>query len=190
MASRGASETERLRRNIEEQLERLLSQMEDLEEMKEELEDEEYEEGMADTREQLQEFKTMLDKMVEGDMTLVDELGSVQLAIQAAISNAFKTPEVIKLFARKQPDALRVRLTQLQRDKTLGKLDDASAAAASREVLLALQKLGEELTPEEEALLESSSAATAGFSAADGDDVAGAALLSVAGGEVKKAASS
>jgi hypothetical protein len=28
-----------------------------------------------------------------GDMTLVDTLGGVQLAISAAISNAFKTPE-------------------------------------------------------------------------------------------------
>ena len=28
-----------------------------------------------------------------GDMTLVDSLGSVQLAIAAAISKAFKTPE-------------------------------------------------------------------------------------------------
>ena len=69
-------------------------------------------------------------------MTLVDSLGSVQLAIAAAISKAFKTPEacglrcaaaaspvpaltdaaaqVIKLFALKQPAQLRQRLEQLQ----------------------------------------------------------------------------
>jgi len=34
-------------------------------------------------------------------MTLVDEFGGMQLAIQAAVSEAFKTPEVIKMFAKK-----------------------------------------------------------------------------------------
>jgi hypothetical protein len=42
-------------------------------------------------------------QMIAGNMTLVDELGSIQLAIQAAVSQAFHTPEVIKLFAKKQP---------------------------------------------------------------------------------------
>lgn len=31
-------------------------------------------------------------------------------AIQAAISQAFQTPEVIRLFAKKQPDQLRTKL--------------------------------------------------------------------------------
>ena len=35
-------------------------------------------------------------------------------AIQAAISEAFKTPEVIRLFAKKQPDLLRKKLSTLQ----------------------------------------------------------------------------
>jgi len=34
-------------------------------------------------------------------------------AIQAAISEAFKTPEVIRLFAKKQPGQLRQRLTEV-----------------------------------------------------------------------------
>lgn len=34
-------------------------------------------------------------------------------AIQAAISQAFKTPEVIRLFARKQPGQLRTRLAEV-----------------------------------------------------------------------------
>jgi hypothetical protein len=37
-------------------------------------------------------------------------------AIQAAVSEAFRTPEVIRLFAQRQPDQLRGRLSQLQRD--------------------------------------------------------------------------
>jgi len=34
-------------------------------------------------------------------------------AIQAAISEAFRTPEVIRLFAKKQPGQLRERLAQV-----------------------------------------------------------------------------
>ena len=34
-------------------------------------------------------------------------------AIQAAISEAFKTPEVIRMFAKKQPGQLRQRLSEV-----------------------------------------------------------------------------
>lgn len=34
-------------------------------------------------------------------------------AIQAAISQAFKTPEVIRMFAKKQPGQLRTRLAEV-----------------------------------------------------------------------------
>jgi len=34
-------------------------------------------------------------------------------AIQAAVSEAFRTPEVIRMFAKKQPGQLRERLAQV-----------------------------------------------------------------------------
>ena len=37
----------------------------------------------------------------------------MQLAIQAAISDAFKTPEVLRLFVKKQPGQLRQRVDQV-----------------------------------------------------------------------------
>jgi len=37
----------------------------------------------------------------------------MRLAIQGAISEAFKTPEVIKMFANKQPAQLRMKFEQL-----------------------------------------------------------------------------
>lgn len=43
-------------------------------------------------------------------------------AIQAAISQAFKTPEVIQMFAKKQPDQLREKLSQIERDQKIGKM--------------------------------------------------------------------
>jgi hypothetical protein len=40
--------------------------------------------------------------MSSGDLSVMDSLSSFRLAIRAAISEAFHTPDVIKLFAEKQ----------------------------------------------------------------------------------------
>lgn len=61
----------------------------------------------------MHDFNESLSKMKDGDLTLVDEVNRIQLAIQAAISEAFKTPEVIKMFAKKQPGQLRQRLAEV-----------------------------------------------------------------------------
>lgn len=206
MAQRGQRETERLRKNAEDQVTRLMTQLQDLDELRDvcsichhscqliqcrlvrflreflrrvsrrralktrvsarqELTQDEYDSEKAITLQQLEEFNASLKRMIvsvwscsgqdttthgrswpgsrrlpsssrcfginaitsfltsslgfpprsqAGDVTLVDSLGSMQLATQAAISQAFKTPEVIKLFALKQPSQLRQRLDQLQ----------------------------------------------------------------------------
>jgi hypothetical protein len=46
-------------------------------------------------------------------MTMMMIIDCVVQAIQAAISSAFKTPEVIRLFAKKQPGQLRQRLADV-----------------------------------------------------------------------------
>jgi hypothetical protein len=70
-------------------------------------------------------------------------------AIQAAIRDAFRTPEVIKLFARKEPEALRQRLSSLKRDLKLGRLPEDAFVQQAVEILLALKKLGEQLSAAE-----------------------------------------
>lgn len=188
MASRGQSETSKLRERLEEQLDRLVAQLSDLEECRAELDADEYEETKADTLEQMREFQQSLARIVSGDMTLVDQLSGVQLAIQAAISEAFRTPEVIRMFARRQPDQLRERLGQLEREAKTGRLADV--APQKLEILAALRKLGARLLPEEELYLE----AHAGRALLDFDRVADDAtadagcLLDVAGSQVKAAA--
>jgi hypothetical protein len=79
MASRGASETKLLKEKIENQLNRLLLQLEDIEELKEDLDDEEYEITKKETLEQMEEFEATLRKMMKGDISLVDQFGSIQL---------------------------------------------------------------------------------------------------------------
>ncbi|XP_076091503.1 protein LZIC-like isoform X2 [Mytilus galloprovincialis] len=188
MASRGAQENTKLRQNLEEQLDRLVQQLADLEECREDLEDEEYEETKNETIDQLKEFKDSLDKMTKGNVSLVDELNGMQLAIQAAISQAFKTPEVIRLFAKKQPGQLRQRLLEIKRDEKIGKLQSAMATAQCVEILTALKKLGESLSPEEEMYLQNnSSASLKQFEQVSGDLAAGDKVLDVAGSQVKDA---
>lgn len=46
---------------------------------REDLDDDEYEETKSETVEQLKEFKGTLDKFAAGNVTLVDEISSMQL---------------------------------------------------------------------------------------------------------------
>ncbi|KAL0246537.1 hypothetical protein GEMRC1_007749 [Eukaryota sp. GEM-RC1] len=153
MASRGVAETDRLKANIEAQLSRLFIQLEDLEELRAELDDEEYEITKADTIEQMKDFKKNLDRTVAGNLSLVDELGSIQLAMQAAISEAFKTPKVIQMFAAAQPGQLRQHLQNLTRDCKLNKLSKPHFIEQKLEILVALKKLGETLTEKEDGFI-------------------------------------
>ena len=59
-------------------------------------------------------------------MSLVSDLGHVKIAMQAAIAKAFKTPEVIAMFAKKEPDGLRTRLQALVEQQKLGRVSDES----------------------------------------------------------------
>lgn len=54
MSTHGAAETQRLKLNVQDQLNRLLQQLTDLEELRDELDDEEYTETRRDTLEQME----------------------------------------------------------------------------------------------------------------------------------------
>ncbi|KFO77251.1 Protein LZIC, partial [Cuculus canorus] len=157
MASRGTTETGKLKQNLEEQLDRLMQQLQDLEECREELDADEYEETKKETLEQLSEINDSLKKIMSGDMTLVDELSGMQLV---RVIQAFKTPEVIRMFAKKQPRQLRTRLAEMDRDLMVGKLGRDLYTQQKLEILTALRKLGEKLTPDDELFL-SANAGTA-----------------------------
>ncbi|XP_072761552.1 protein LZIC [Anoplolepis gracilipes] len=154
MSSHGKAETDRLRKNLEEQLDRLVQQLEDLEDCRVTLDETDYQESKEDTMEQLREFNESLQRMISGDMTLVNELGAMQLATQAAISAAFQTPAVIRMFGRREPTGLKERLSQIDRDVKLGKLSKEAADRQRGEILSALRQLGEKLEPSELQLLE------------------------------------
>jgi uncharacterized membrane protein YgaE (UPF0421/DUF939 family) len=79
MASRGKDETVKLRANIQDQLNRLITQLQDLEELREEMEADEYRETKEETLQQMREFQAFLRKTAAGDLSLVNDLGSIQL---------------------------------------------------------------------------------------------------------------
>jgi len=147
------NELERLKKNSQDQLNRLVQELSDLEECRSDLDVDEYEELKKDAVAQLSEFEASLAKMSSGDMTLMDELSSMKLAVRAAISEAFKTPEVIRMFASRRPGDLRQKLIEVERDLKVGKLKESDANYQKLEILGALQKLGETLTSSEATFL-------------------------------------
>ncbi|NEU33076.1 hypothetical protein GN156_20495 [bacterium LRH843] len=54
----------------------------------------------------------------------MDHFSAMQMATASAISAAFRTPEVKQLFAKQEPEQLKQRLEQLERDHKLGHLDE------------------------------------------------------------------
>ncbi|KAH3731580.1 Zinc finger protein [Pelomyxa schiedti] len=188
--SYGKSETSDLRGKVEAQLNRLLAQLQDLDDLQDELEPEEIEDIKADTLQQMQEFEASLVKMMSGNITLVNEIGLTRLAIQAAISKAFRTPEVLKMFAKKDLGSLRSRLSSIQMNARLGKIPRDQVVLDTVEVLAALKKLGERLSPEElHFLQEHRSHIMADFDEVDSDIGVGAksAILSNAANQIKRA---
>ena len=70
----------------------------------------------------MEEFRESLLKLNSGDLGLLDSMAAMQLAIQAAVTEAFRTPEILRLFARAQPDHLRDKLANIERDHIVGKM--------------------------------------------------------------------
>ena len=102
---------------------------------------------------QLKEFEEILERQKSGNVTLIDHLNQVQIAIREAVSSAFKTPEVIQLFAAKQPQLLRIKLDELERDRQLGKVKEEEFSQKKAEILTALKKLDEQLSQAEKDFL-------------------------------------
>ena len=71
------------------------------------------------------------------------------------VTTLFRTPEILRLFASAQPDHLRDKLANIERDHIVGKMSRDLFIRQKTELLLALTKLKATLTPEEADFLES-----------------------------------
>lgn len=146
--------TKRLKEMVERQLQRLLCQLKDLDELKDQLTEEEIRETRSETMEELHEFQSNLDRMVAGDTTLLDELSAVRMATMAAINEAFKTPEIIRMFGSRQTEELRESLVKLQEEYHLKSIPRSQYEEKAVEILTALKTLNEPLSDEEAAFLQ------------------------------------
>lgn len=179
MTSRGDTETNRMRKNIEDQLKRLITQLQDIEEMKDELDDEEYSTSRQETIDQMKDFEVSLQKMASGDISLVDDIGSAQLAIQAAIRSV-NSPEILNMFLKKENSSLRSKLASLNFDLKLGRISKDSHNSQAAEILNMLVKLGEELSLSEQEILKQDSGAMDGFASTSGEELASTANIMAA----------
>ena len=148
-----SDETARLKEMVEKQLHRLLCQLKDLDECKDELTEEEIRETRSETMEELKEFQENLDRMTKGDITLMDALSAVRLATMAAINEAFKTPEIIRMFSSRQTDELRGQLEKVTEAYHLKSITKKQYEERATEILTALKSLNEPLSNEEAAFL-------------------------------------
>lgn len=85
-------------------------------------------------------------------MSLVDQIGSVQLAIQSAIRTS-TSPEILNMFLKKENGALRSRLASLESDFRLGRISADSYNSQALEIIKMLEKLKEPLSPSEQEIL-------------------------------------
>ena len=77
---------------------------------------------------------------------------------------------MVKLFASKQPDLLRSRLTELEQQHTLKKVPKEVFMRQSLEILCALESMGEELSAQERRFVDSNiTEAMKKFVAVNGD---------------------
>lgn len=92
-----------------------------------------------------------------GNISLVDSIGSVQLAIQAAIRST-TSPEILNMFLKKENGALRTRLASLDSDRILGRISLDAYNSQATDIVKMLEKLGEPLNGKEQELLRRVSA--------------------------------
>lgn len=140
-SSRGDAETAQLKKNIEGQLARLMTQLSDLEEMKEDMEDDEYDSERQATLDQLQDFEKSLEKMLEGNISLVDDIGAMQLKIQAATREAVQAQgNAAKMFEKKGASALRGRLAVIQQELRTKRISSDAFDAECIDIIKRLEK--------------------------------------------------
>jgi len=107
--------------------------------------EEEYLEIKQETLNQLKEFQQSLEDIIQNDNLLRNEIDSYRMAVRAACLQAFKTPEIIKMFAEKNSEQCNKKLSELDADFKLGRLSAEEYHNSKTELLVALQKLGVKL---------------------------------------------
>ncbi|KAG2386109.1 hypothetical protein C9374_002555 [Naegleria lovaniensis] len=144
-----------LKQQIQQQLSRLLKQLQDVENDKEMLDsEEEYLEIKRETLQQLEEFQQTLNQIGQNDEILRDDIRSFRMAVRAACVETFKTLEIIQMFAQQNTNQIKEKLSSLETSFRLHKIPESEFISQKTEILGALQKLNSPLTQEQEQFLK------------------------------------
>ncbi|KAL0239009.1 hypothetical protein PCE1_004700 [Barthelona sp. PCE] len=152
--SRTVAATKRLRENLEAQLQRLMVQLNDIEEFRDELDDDEYLETREDTLFQMKDLEKTLEKYITGNMSLTSDFEAFQISIREAYTNAFKITNVISIFLTQSAIELRERLTKLENAFMIKNISREAYVYSKTELLYSIQELNEQLSVKEEQFLQ------------------------------------
>merc|ERR1712141_680235 len=127
-----------LQTKAEQQFNRLMEELSDLESLKNDLDSNEYEEMKNEILEQLEEFKKFKENPLLKDSNKVNN----------DVGFGLKTPEILQMFTNKSTDGLRQKLTELERDIKV------ENDMAKTEILKALLKLNQITENEKKILIQ------------------------------------
>ncbi|XP_055689628.1 protein LZIC-like [Lutzomyia longipalpis] len=148
------SANEKLIQNLETQLDRLVSQLKDLEEAKDDLDEEEFESIKGDTVEQIKEFNERLGRMNQGDVTLDSKLSQMKQSIRKAIATSFNTLEMIKMFGEQNASELEKQLLAIDEDFRLRKIPQEVMETRKLDILEKLKAQGYPLSAKDGEFIE------------------------------------
>ena len=60
-----------------------------------------------------------------GNVSAQSQVSAMQLTARAAVSNAFRAPQLILEYSRREPAQLRSRIADLEREMKLGRITEA-----------------------------------------------------------------
>lgn len=122
--------------------------------------------------------------MVSGDLSLVNDIGRVQLAIQSAIRTSVNL-DAVQNFKTRENIALKSKLSTSDVDFKLGKMTAVEYDRVKHETLLALQKLGEVMSPiDQEFLVQKQRGSTTFAVASNEDSDVGQRVVDLAAGRI------
>ena len=138
--------------NIDAQIKRLRSQMEDLEEMKDDLDADEYEKMKLDTLEQLAVFESK--RVQTNSLTLLSGAEIERNAKQQDTASKSQASSRITKLKAGSASQIRAEINSLTSFVQMGKMTKKEFDDKVGQLVFSLQKLGERLTEDEVGLLE------------------------------------
>ncbi|CRK87029.1 CLUMA_CG000816, isoform A [Clunio marinus] len=137
-------------KNLENQLKRLISELEDLEETKHEIDVQEYMELKGEFLDQTKVISEALESMSKGDVSLNSKYSLMKQDLRKAIATSFNTLEIIKIFGFKLESELEKQLNCLKEDYKLRRIGQQEMETKRLEILNKIKIQNEKLLSKED----------------------------------------